>query len=120
MTGSVGYHAGRVAEDIVERDYLQRNCRPLARRWRGHSGEIDLILRDTDGAGLIFVEVKKSKSFGQASRKLGPRQMERICSAASEFLANEPCGQLTDLRFDVALVNGAGQVQVIENAFTGM
>lgn len=118
MTGSVGYHAGRVAEDVVEQDYLRRNCPALARRWRGQSGEIDLILRDHDGAGVIFVEVKKSKSFARASTRLGRRQMDRICASASEFLAGEPKGQLTDVRFDLALVDGLGQVQVIENAFT--
>lgn len=117
MTGSVGYHAGRVAEDVVERDYAHRNCPVIARRWRGAGGEIDLILRDSDGAGVIFVEVKKSKNFGAASTRLGRRQMDRICASAGEFLAQEPKGQLTDVRFDLALVDGTGRVQVIENAF---
>ena len=118
MIGSVGYHAGRVAEDVAEREYLGRNCRTLVRRWRGQSGEIDLILRNNDGVGVIFVEVKKSKSFARASTRLGRRQMDRICASASEFLAGEPKGQLTDVRFDLALVNGVGQVHIIENAFT--
>lgn len=118
MTGSVGYHAGRVAEDVVAQDYQRRNCRMIATRWRGESGEIDLIVRDSDGAGVIFVEVKKSKSFARASTRLGRGQMDRICASASEFLAGEPKGQLTDVRFDLALVDGVGQVQVIENAFT--
>ncbi len=118
MTGSVGYHAGRVAEDVVALDYQRRNCAVIAHRWRGESGEIDLVLRDSDGAGVIFVEVKKSKSFARATTRLARRQMDRICGAASEFLAGEPKGQLTDVRFDLALVDGAGQVRVIENAFT--
>ncbi len=115
MTGSVGYHAGRVAEDVVANDYLRRDHRIAAQRWRGQAGEVDLIARDGDT--VIFVEVKKSRSFAQAATRLARRQMDRICAAASEFLMHEPRGQLTDVRFDLALVNSGGAVQVIENAF---
>jgi len=115
MTGKIGYHAGRVAEDIVARDYERRNHGIAARRWRGMGGEIDLIVRD--GETVVFVEVKKSRSFARAATRLGRRQMDRICASASEFLAGEPKGQLTDVRFDLAIVNGSGAMQVIENAF---
>ena len=43
--------------------------------------------------------------------------MDRLVAAGSEFLASAPMGQLTDVRFDLALVNGIGDVQIIENAF---
>jgi putative endonuclease len=43
--------------------------------------------------------------------------MARICTAASEYLAQEPLGQLTPVRFDVALVDGAGRIEILENAF---
>lgn len=66
--------------------------------------EIDLILRD--GAALIFVEVKQSRSFARAAESLSARQMQRIYRSAEEFLAGEPAGSLTEVRFDVALVDG--------------
>ena len=44
-------------------------------------------------------------------------QMDRIYGAGSEFLATQPRGQLTDVRFDLALVDERGRVDVIENAF---
>ncbi len=115
MTGQTSYHAGRVAEDIVARDYLERGHTLAAKRWRGVSGEVDLILRN--GPQVVFVEVKKSASFARAATRLGRKQMDRLVGAASEFVAGEPNGQLTDMRFDLALVNGQGQVQIIENAF---
>jgi putative endonuclease len=115
MTGHVSYHAGLAAEDIVARDYTARAHQVAARRWRGNSGEIDLIMRDGDR--VIFVEVKKSRTFTQAAQRLGRRQMDRLCASAGEFLAGEPRGQLTDMRFDLALVDGRGAVSVIENAF---
>lgn len=115
MTGSVGYHAGLAAEDIVAADYARRQHRIAARRWRGQAGEIDLIMRDGDT--VVFVEVKKSRTMGRAALRLGRRQMDRICAAAGEFLAGEPRGQLTDVRFDLAMVDVRGMTSVIENAF---
>ncbi|MEL7178749.1 MAG: YraN family protein [Pseudomonadota bacterium] len=115
MSGSVGYHAGLAAEDIVANDYAKRHHDITARRWRGKSGEIDLIARDGDT--VVFIEVKKSRNFATAATRLGHRQIERIVASASEFLAGEPRGQLTDVRFDLAVVNGVGGLKVIENAF---
>jgi putative endonuclease len=43
--------------------------------------------------------------------------MDRIIGSAEEFLANEPNGSLTNVRFDVALVDQTGQLRILENAF---
>ncbi len=43
--------------------------------------------------------------------------MARIYASAEAFLAGEPRGQLTNARFDVALVDASGQFEIIENAF---
>lgn len=115
MSGTVSYHAGASAEDSVARGYERRGMPIAARRWRGASGEIDLIVRD--GEGLVFVEVKHSRDFARAAERLTRRQMERIMNAALEYLAGEPRGLLTPIRFDVALVNGRGEVDILENAF---
>ncbi len=115
MSGQTGYHAGRVAEDIVARDYARRNHLLAAKRWRGQGGEIDLIMRQ--GEQVVFIEVKKSRSFDRAATRLSDRQMHRLVAAGGEFLAGEPNGQLTDVRFDLAMVDGRGDVRIIENAF---
>ncbi|MBU2991824.1 YraN family protein [Octadecabacter sp. 1_MG-2023] len=113
--GATSYHAGLAAEDIVAQRYTRAGYPVLAKRWRGSAGEIDLVVQDDDG--IIFIEVKKSRSHAQAAARLTRRQMDRIFGAGSEFLATQPRGQLTDVRFDVALVDGQGHVDVIENAF---
>lgn len=115
MSGSVSYHSGYVAEGAVAARYLAAGRTIAAKRWRGSGGEIDLIARD--GAGLIFIEVKKSRSFAQAAARVSRRQIERIYASAAEFLAGEPRGQDTDVRFDVALVDQTGQIEILENAF---
>ncbi|MBW4984655.1 YraN family protein [Mameliella sp. CS4] len=113
-TGRCGYHAGLAAEIGVAADYARRGYPLLARRWRGRSGEIDLVLRDGDG--VIVVEVKKSRNFDRAVERLSQRQIGRLLRAGEEFLGTMPRGSLTDIRFDVALVNGHGEIRVIENA----
>lgn len=109
------YHSGVSAENRIAQDYERRGFSIARRRWRGPGGEIDLITRDGDD--LVFVEVKQSRSFAQAAERLSRRQMARIYASAEHFLADEPNGQLTNVRFDVALVNASGDFQIIENAF---
>lgn len=109
------YHSGLAAENSVANDYDRRGLPIAQKRWRGSAGEIDLIARDGDG--LVFIEVKKSKSFAAAAARVSPKQIQRIYRSASEFLAQEPDGQNTEVRFDVALVNAVGEVQILENAF---
>lgn len=113
MSGKVSYLAGLAAEDVVEADYARRGHAIAARRWRGSHGELDLVLRDGDG--LIVVEVKKARDFAQAAARITLAQLERIYGAVSEFVAEEPRGQLTNVRFDVALVDGAGRLEIMEN-----
>lgn len=113
--GQLAYHAGLSAEACIAQDYQRRGFEIAQQRWRGKSGEIDLILRD--GTGLIFVEVKQSRCLARAAESLRPRQMRRIYAAAEEYLAQEPAGSLTPVRFDVALVDGQGRSEIIENAF---
>lgn len=114
MTSVTNYHAGRVAEENVERLYSRQGYDLAAQRWRGKGGELDLVFRS--GEQVIFVEVKKSRTFARAAERVQPRQIQRIFDAASEFVADEPNGQMTDMRFDVALVDATGAVEVRENA----
>jgi len=115
MTGQVSYLAGLAAEDQVARLYARAGHQIAARRWRGSCGEIDLIARN--GADVIFIEVKKSRTHARAAEHLTPRQIARIYGTAAEFLGGEPRGQATDVRFDVALVDAQGCIEVRENVF---
>lgn len=109
------FQTGVAAENRIAQDYERRGFAIACQRWRGPGGEIDLITRNGDD--LVFVEVKQSRDFARAAERLSRRQMARIYASAEHFLANEPNGQLTNVRFDVALVNEIGDFQIIENAF---
>jgi putative endonuclease len=115
--GQTSYHAGLAAEETAARHYWRAGKTILQQRYRGRAGEIDLVVRDADE--LVFVEVKKSKTHAQAAQRLSRRQMDRICRAALKYVGSEPMGLLSPMRFDVALVDQYGTIDVIENAFGG-
>ncbi len=115
MSGARSFHAGMAAEAAVARHYERLGRSIVATRWRNALGEIDLIARN--GAEVIFIEVKQSRSHAEAALHLSERQMRRIASSALAYLSQEPAGQDTPSRFDVALVDGQGRIEIIENAF---
>lgn len=115
--GQLAYLAGLAAEDQVVTQYLRAGYVLQEARWRGKSGEIDLILREQAAGGFVFVEVKKSKSFDSALARLHSAQVHRIMKAAEEYLGVCGAGLLCDMRFDVALVDATGQIEILENAF---
>ena len=111
-TGRVSHRDGLAAEDGVARHYEALGCSILARRWRGPGGEIDLVCA---GAGeTIFVEVKKAETHDEAAWRLSDVQLSRICTSAEAWLADHD-GGLSRARIDLALVDGAGRVAVVEN-----
>ena len=111
--GKMSWLAGMAAEDAVATEYARRGHEVAARRWRGSRGELDIVARDGDG--LIVVEVKQARDFAAAIGHLTRNQLGRIYGAVEEFVAKEPRGPLTDLRFDLALVDGAGRIEIHEN-----
>ena len=113
--GAVAYRSGQAAEEAVARHYMRGGCRLAADRWRGSAGEIDLVLRD--GAAWIFVEVKRARDHATAAARISARQAQRIQMAALEYLAAHAEDAFPEMRFDAALVDGTGRIEVIENAF---
>lgn len=113
LTGQNNFYDGVAAETVIERRYCADGNEIAARRWRGQSGEIDLVFRKN--GEVIFVEVKKAKDFSHAAYRLSQQQLARIASAAEEFVANEALGPLTPFRIDLALVNKNGESRIIEN-----
>ena len=86
-----------------------------ARRHRTAAGEIDLI---AERAGLLaFIEVKARPTLADAAWSLGARQRARLLAAAEIVMAEHPDWGLAGIRFDVLLVDAAGAVRRIEDAF---
>lgn len=107
----VGRQAEAWAEDALRGD----GWAVLARRLRTEAGEIDLL---AEKAGLLaVVEVKARANLADAAAALRPRQRRRIVEAAGIVLAEHPEWGQAGVRFDVLLVDGAGRVRRIADAF---
>ena len=112
--GARNFAAGLAAEGAVARHYEAKGAAVTHRRWRGGGAEVDLVARDGDT--VVFVEVKCAATHARAAESLRPAQAARLLAAAAAFLAGEPGGQDSPARFDVALVDGSGRIEVLENA----
>lgn len=116
--GERNHRAGTCAEEAVARRYLAAGYTAVARRWRGKGGEIDLVFGDGAG-GFVFVEVKTARDLDGALARISPRQVARIHAAAAEFLADCPAGLDSAARFDAALMDGQGRIEIMEGALLG-
>ncbi len=107
--------SGVRAEALAEQALLAEGWRILGRRVRTPCGELDLV---AEAAGLLaFIEVKHRASLGEAASALGRRQRLRLLAAAEFWLAANPGQGAAGIRFDVMLVDGAGLVRRIADAF---
>jgi putative endonuclease len=92
---------------LVERNYR------VARGPAARGGEVDLILRESDGT-LVFVEVRARRDAGRggAAASIGVSKQRRIVFAASHYLRRyaspPPC------RFDVLALEGRAELERIE------
>lgn len=98
-------------------DYLRRQrLRLVARNVTCRGGEIDLVMRDCDGA-LVFVEVRAraGRGYGGAIASVGREKRRRLVHAAQYYLATR--GDSTSAcRFDVVAFDGC-RVVWLRDAF---
>ncbi len=109
-------HARGVAAETAAGLALERDgWTVLARRLRTAAGEIDLV---AERHGLLaLIEVKARPALADAAVALGPRQRARLLAAAELVLAENPGWGAAGVRFDVMLVDAAGQVRRVTDAF---
>ena len=87
----------------------------LGQRLRTAAGEVDAV---AEREGLVaFVEVKHRPTLADAAASLGKRQRARLLAAAEILLAENPGWGAQGVRFDVMVVDAAGVVRRIVDAF---
>ena len=106
---------GAAAEDLACAALTGEGFTILARRARTPAGEIDIVAA-TPGL-LVFAEVKQRPSLTEAAAALGARQRARLLAAAECLLAAHPDWAREGIRFDVLLVDAAGRVRRVTDAF---
>jgi putative endonuclease len=108
---ALGVDAEAASCAALERD----GWRVLARRLRTKAGEVDAVA-EKDGV-LAVIEVKARPTLAAAAGALSGRQRKRLLAAAEIIAAEHPDWGVAGLRFDVLLVDAAGQVRRIADAF---
>ncbi len=89
----------------------------LLRRARTACGEVDIVA-ELPGAELIaFIEVKARTTFSEAACALSAAQRGRLLGAAEILLDRHPRWQRYSFRFDLVMLDGAGQMRRIADAF---
>ena len=115
MAKYMSYYKGIAAENIVADHYARSGHKLEATRMKTAYGEVDLVMEKQNQ--WIFIEVKCSKTLAQAAMRITQHQIERIQAAAEDYLAGRGLLGLVDCRFDAALVDATGRVEIVENAF---
>lgn len=115
IRGRVSNHRGHEAEAQAETALRKDGWTVLARRMRTEAGEIDLVAERHGLAAVI--EVKSRPTLLTAAYAIGKRQQARLMAAAEIALAENPGWGANGVRFDVLLVDQAGSVRRVADAF---
>jgi putative endonuclease len=113
--GKSAYASGLAAEDAACAALLSDGWIIHARRLRTEAGEVDAVAEK--GGVLAIVEVKARPTLAAAVIALAARQRARLLGACEIILAQNPDWGVNGVRFDVVVVNPAGQVRRIADAF---
>jgi putative endonuclease len=115
--GSRAHAFGTRAEDAACAALACEGWSVLARRLRTEAGELDIM---AGKAGVLAViEVKGRPTLADAAAALSPRQQARLLAAAEIVLAAHPEWGVNGVRFDLLIVDAAGSVRRISDAFRG-
>ena len=111
--GARAHLTGLAAEEAVCRYYLASGYDLVACRKRCPEGEIDILMRR--GVQLVAIEVKSSATHDQALEHAGFAQLERVSLACERCMQDMAADGISDMRLDLALVDGQGRIEVMES-----
>ncbi|MBN2593695.1 MAG: YraN family protein [Sedimentisphaerales bacterium] len=112
---------GRWGEKRCEKFLKRKGLKTLTRNFSCKTGEIDLVMVDSDGT-LVFVEVKTraTEDFSASESAVTKAKQIRMLRTARYFLATNNI-ENRPFRFDVVTIvlgeKGPGQIRHYENAF---
>jgi len=112
---------GRWGEKRCEKFLISKGLKKLARNFSCKTGEIDLVMVDSDGS-IVFVEVKAraDENFGPAESVITPAKKARLFRTARYFLATHNI-ENRPFRFDVVTIvlgqTGQPTIKHYKNAF---
>jgi putative endonuclease len=113
--GRTAHATGIAAEDAACAALVADGWTIHARRLRTAAGEVDAV---AEKAGLLsIIEVKARPTLAEAATALTPRQQLRLVGACEIILGTHPDWGTNGVRFDILVVDPAGRVRRIADAF---
>ncbi|MFO1101950.1 MAG: YraN family protein [Methylocystis sp.] len=109
------YVYGLRAETLATLWLRARLYQILARNFRAHGGEIDIIARR--GRAIVFVEVKARGALEDAFIAITPQKQRRFSQAVNRWLAANPWAMSYALRADAIFLAPGRLPRHLENAF---
>ena len=112
---------GQWGEKYCEKFLKRKGLKILTRNFSCKTGEIDLIMVDTEG-GIVFVEVRTrvDEKFVEAESSITTAKKNRLKRAARYFLSTQKI-ENRPLRFDIVTIvlgqKGRPQLRHYKNAF---
>ena len=107
---------GRRGESAAAEWYRSNGYQLLDRNWRIATGELDIVARRRQVIVFCEVKTRTSHAFGRGADAVGREKQRRVRALAVEWLAQSH-DRYDTIRFDVADVDGAGNVAMIEGCF---
>jgi putative endonuclease len=108
---------GHFAEFVALMYLRLKGYRLLARRFKSHHGEIDLVMRRGDVTAFIEVKARATRDLGVEAVTVF--QSKRISAAAGLWMARDKQATRDFCRFDIVVVSPYQLPHHIENAFSG-
>lgn len=93
---------GRRAEFLAGLWFMAKGYQLLERRYRCHSGEIDLIARKKQY--IHFVEVKYRPTLRQGKESVSFAQLQRLRRAADHWLSSKPALTSFNAQLDLIIL----------------
>ncbi len=113
--GQAAYASGIAAEIAACAALIADGWTIHARRLRTSAGEVDAV---AERAGILsIIEVKFRPTLAEAAVALSGRQQSRLTAACEIILGEHPDWGANGVRFDILVVDPAGTVRRIADAF---
>ncbi len=114
---------GNNGEEIAKKFLEEKGLSFIAKNYRFHKKEIDLIFKDKKEEILIFVEVKtrRSKTYGNPEDSISAIKRKNFITAVNGFILENPIYRNFSLRIDTIgiMIHEAKEPEInhIENSF---
>jgi putative endonuclease len=99
--------SGRLGERLACRFLMRHGCDILARRFRGRSGELDIVMLDRGTLAFVEVKTRSSRDFGDPFEFVDWEKQQKLRMTAEEFISRHDLGDYS-YRFDIVAIVAPG------------